>query len=270
MASAFICTACGTQFPESREQPKSCAICNDARQFVPPHGQQWTTLEELAKNHRNVFHQHEPGLFGIGTTPDFAIGQRALLLQTEQGNLLWDCISLIDGVTIEIINSLGGLHGIALSHPHFYTSMVEWSRAFDNVPIHLHAADREWVMRPDAAIKLWEGAQKELAPGVTLVRCGGHFPGATVLHWAAGADDRGALLTSDTLSVMPDENVTFMFSYPNAIPLSARAIRAIAAAVAPLNYYRIYGGWWESVIETNARDVVARSVARYLKAIDAD
>jgi glyoxylase-like metal-dependent hydrolase (beta-lactamase superfamily II) len=89
-------------------------------------------------------------LFGIGTVPNFAIDQRALLLCTSEGNFLWDCVSLVDDATIALVKSLGGLRGIAISHPHYYSTMVEWSRAFGGVPIHLHAADRAWVMRPAA------------------------------------------------------------------------------------------------------------------------
>lgn len=32
----------------------------------------------------------EPDLYAIGTTPEFGIGQRALLVRTPHGNLLWD------------------------------------------------------------------------------------------------------------------------------------------------------------------------------------
>src|SRR5436190_17509327 len=80
-----ICKACGTQFPESAEPPISCPICCDSRQFVPKSGQEWTTLEKLRTEHRNTFRQYEPNLIGIGTEPEFAIGQRALLLRTPTG-----------------------------------------------------------------------------------------------------------------------------------------------------------------------------------------
>src|SRR6188768_698147 len=228
---AFICKTCGTQFAESDAPPPVCAICNDARQYVPLSGQEWTTLPKLRAAHRNCFREYEPNLLGIGTEPEFAIGQRALLVRTPSGNFLWDCVSLLDDATIEIIRALGGLRGIAISHPHYYSSMVEWSRAFGDAPIHLHADDREWVMRPDGAIRLWEGEQNELAPGLTLVRCGGHFAGGTVLHWAAGADGRGALLSGDVVAVGPDGCVSFMYSYPNMIPLSAESVRGIVRAL---------------------------------------
>jgi len=219
------------------------------------------------EGHRNSWQQYEPGIFGIGTVPEFAIGQRALLLRTAHGNFLWDCISLLDEATIALIRSLGGLRGIAISHPHYYTTMVEWSRAFDNAPIHLHAADREWVMRPDGAVDFWEGEKKELAPGITLHRCGGHFPGGTVLHWRDGANGCGALLTGDIVAVMPDGMLSFMFSYPNAIPLPDRAVAAIGEKIAPLAFDRIYGAFWERVIWNDGHEIAGRSVARYREAI---
>jgi glyoxylase-like metal-dependent hydrolase (beta-lactamase superfamily II) len=116
---------------------------------------------------------------GIGTQPGFAIGQRALLVQTPEGNLLWDCISLIDEPTIDAVKALGGIRAIAISHPHYYSSMVEWSQAFD-APIYLHTADRQWVMRPDAAIEFWAEEMKPLWAGMTLIQSGGHFEGGTV------------------------------------------------------------------------------------------
>jgi hypothetical protein len=153
---AFICTACGTQYPESAQPPAQCLICEEERQYVPPRGQTWTTFEALRASHMNAFHEHEPGVIGIGATPNFAIGQRAILVQTDGGNVLWDCIAPLDEAAIALIEGLGGLKAIAISHPHFYTTMVEWARAFD-CPVHLHAADRDWVVRKDAAIRHWDG-----------------------------------------------------------------------------------------------------------------
>src|SRR5205807_7909225 len=83
---AFICTACGTQYPPSEAPPAQCVICEEERQYVPPTGQGWTTLPNLAARHFNSFRQHEAGLIGIGTQPGFAIGQRALLVCTPAGN----------------------------------------------------------------------------------------------------------------------------------------------------------------------------------------
>ena len=267
---AFICVTCGTQFAPSQAEPPRCPICDEPRQFVPTSGQAWTTLEALTRRHRNSFRQHEPGLLGIGTVPDFAIGQRALLLMTKEGNVLWDCISLIDDATIALVKGLGGLVGIAISHPHYYASMVEWAHAFD-APIHLHAGDRAWVMRGDPAIKFWNGDMRSLMRGVTLIRCGGHFAGGTVLHWAQGAGGRGALLCGDIVQVIPDRKfVTFMRSYPNMIPLSAPAVERIGAMLAPYTFDAIHGAWFDRTIPHGGNDIIKRSVERYVAAVRGD
>lgn len=267
---AFICNTCGTQFTPSEREPQRCLICDEERQFVPPSGQSWTTHEKLARGHTNTFRQHEPGLIGIGTVPSFAIGQRALLLQTDAGNVLWDCISLLDDATIALVKGLGGLAGIAISHPHYYGVMVEWAHAFA-APIHLHAADRQWVMRPDPAIKFWDGDTLPLATGVTLIRAGGHFAGGTVLHWAQGGDGRGALLSGDIVQVIPDRNfVSFMRSYPNLIPLSAPAVERIGALLEPYAFDVIHGAWFDRIIPRGAKDIVQRSITRYAAAVRGD
>jgi len=126
---AFICTACGTQYQPSEAPPNICPICTDERQFVPASGQSWTTLEGLRKTHSNKFRNLAAGLTTIETTPAFGIGQRAILARTPAGNVLWDCLALIDDATVDLLKGLGGLMAIAISHPHYYTTMVEWSRA---------------------------------------------------------------------------------------------------------------------------------------------
>jgi hypothetical protein len=266
---AFICTTCGTQFPPSNTAPQQCVVCEDERQFVPPRGQTWTTLASLAASHLNAYREHEPGLIGIGTQPSFAIGQRALLIRTPSGNVLWDCISMLDAATVTLINGLGGLKAIAISHPHFYTTMVEWSRAFGDVPVHLHANDQEWIMRADPCVTLWQGDTSELVPGVTLIRCGGHFPGGTALHWAQGAGGRGVVCSSDMATVTTDRKFfTFMRSYPNLIPLSAKGVMAIETALEPFAFDTVYGHFFDRVIPSQAKRVLAVSVKRYIDAIN--
>ena len=265
---AFICTACGAQYAPSAAAPTSCTICDEERQYVPPRGQTWTTPEALAASHFNGWRQHEPNLLGGGTQPSFAIGQRALLVSTPHGNILWDCISMLDPATIRLIEGLGGLKAIAISHPHFYTSMAEWSAAFGGIPIHLHADDKRWIMRPDRAVALWSGETKEIMPGVTLIRGGGHFPGGTMLHWAAGAGGRGVLLSSDIATVTTDRKfLSFMRSYPNLIPLSARQVAAIAAALEPFEFDTIYGHFFDRMIAHGAKAILRTSVTRYIDAL---
>jgi glyoxylase-like metal-dependent hydrolase (beta-lactamase superfamily II) len=263
--SHFICTACGTQYADCASPPAQCDICEEERQYVPPRGQTWTTLDALCKTHRNSFLEHERGVIGIGSEPHFAIGQRALLVRTSGGNVLWDCIATLDEATTALIKGICGIQAIAISHPHFYTTMVEWSRAFDNAPVHLHAADRQWVKRPDQAVHHWDGDTLKLWDGVTLIRCGGHFPGGTVLHWQGGADGRGTVCAGDILTVATDRKwLTFMRSYPNFIPLSAREVEKIGAAMAPFSFETLYGHYFDRVIAKDAKRVLEKSVARYI------
>jgi glyoxylase-like metal-dependent hydrolase (beta-lactamase superfamily II) len=265
---AFICSACGTQYPPSDSPPAQCPVCADERQYVPPEGQSWTTLERLRISHHNGFRQYEPGLIGIGTQPKFAIGQRALLLCTPEGNILWDCISLIDDATITLINGLGGLQAIAISHPHFYTTLVDWSRAFGDVPVHLHANDAKWVRQPDRCIKFWQGESFEVLKGVTLIHGGGHFPGGSMLHWAAGAEGKGVVCSADIAIVNLDrKSFAFMRSIPNHIPLSEKAVRAIGAALMPLAFDRVYSHHFERVMHSGAKQILQSSVERYAAAI---
>jgi hypothetical protein len=265
-----ICVTCGTQFAESDAPPTSCPICADERQYVGHGGQRWTTLAALRAAHRNEWGYEGAGLLGVGTTPRFAIGQRALLVRAEGGNVLWDCVALLDDATVDIVRALGGVRAIAVSHPHYYTTVVEWSRALGDVPVYLHAADREHVMRPDAAIRFWDDDALALGGGLTLVRAGGHFAGGTVLHWAGGAHGRGALLAGDIIQVVPDRRwVSFMYSYPNLIPLPAAEVRRIAAAVAPYAFEQLYGAWWGLNVLEDAAGAVRRSAARYEAALAA-
>jgi hypothetical protein len=266
--TCYICMTCGVQHAESAAEPDRCAICEDERQYVGWAGQRWTTLAGMmSAGHRNRFQEAEPGLTSIDTRPRFAIGQRALLVQTEGGNFLWDCISYIDEETIEAVKSLGGVQGLSASHPHFYGAIVEWSHAFGNAPLYLPSADREWVMRPDAAVRWYEGSH-EAWPGLTLIQCGGHFEGSAVLHWAGGAGGRGALLTGDTISVAADRRyVTFMRSYPNYIPLSVASVRGVVEAVRPYAFERIYGGWWGTEVVEGGKEAIERSAERYIRRV---
>lgn len=271
--TAFLCETCGVQFAPVPDQPElppeRCPVCEDERQYVGRSGQRWTTIEGLRDEGRhNVVAEIEPGLTTFNTVPSFAIGQQAHLIQTPAGNLLWEAIGLCDPETIAAIQEQGGLAAIAISHPHFYSAMVTWSHAFGDVPIWLHQADREWVMRPDPAIRFWDGETAEPLPGsgLRLIRVGGHFPGATALLWPNGADGRGALFSGDMPQVAADPRwVSFLYSYPNMIPLPAAEVRRVAATLANYRFDRIYGSWRVKVVPTDGAAVVARSAERYAK-----
>jgi hypothetical protein len=263
----WICATCANHYPDTGSPPPGCVICDDERQWVPPSGQRWTTLAELAAaGHRSDVREVEPGLTGIGADPPVAIGQRGLLVATREGNLLWDPPGFVDEAALQAVREAGGLRAVTASHPHFYGSLVEWSHAF-GAEILLPEADASWLTRPDPAVRTWSGSLP-LLPGVSLVQCGGHFPGSAVVHWADGAGGAGALLTGDTIFVTPGEDrVTFVWSAPNRLPLPERAVRQVMAAVRPYPFDRIYGGWWSPVLRHDARQVFEESAERYIQVL---
>lgn len=230
-------------------------------------GQTWLTRDELAQRHKLVW-RDDLGLAGIGLEPSFAIGQRALLVPDGDAVVMWDCVPLATPEAIAHVRSLGGLKAIAVSHPHFYGAVADWSAAFGDAPVYLHGDDAQWVTRPYQSVVPWQGDSHRISDNILLVRAGGHFAGATVLHWRSGADGRGALLTGDIAMVAMDRrSVSFMHSFPNYIPLNATKVQAVARAVAPLAFDRIYGAWWGKNIADGARAAFDRSVRRYIAAI---
>ena len=268
MELAYICETCGCQYTPSARPPKSCMICDDDRQYVGHQGQRWLTYPQLKSTHKNLIREVEPSLFGIGVEPRFAIGQRALMVPTERGNILWDCVPLLDQTAYDFVISMGGLAGIALSHPHYYSAIVEWSHAFDKVPVYIHESDQAWITRMDPVIELWRGPELQLAPGATLINCGGHFPGSALLHWQAGAAGKGCLFTGDSIYVTADRRyVSFMHSFPNLIPLPAGAIQRIVNSVAPYAFDRIYAAWFDTVVRQDAKAALEFSAKRYMDAL---
>jgi glyoxylase-like metal-dependent hydrolase (beta-lactamase superfamily II) len=264
-----ICETCGTQYAATPAPRTHCPICEDERQYVGWKGQSWTTHEALAARHRLRL-ADEAGVLGIGLDPDFAINQRALFLPTGAGNILWECLSLVTPEAVAALRAKGGVDKIVISHPHFYAAMGEWSEAFGGIPIVVHAADREWVQRPAPQVQFWSGDMLPLSDDVTLIRCGGHFPGSTALHWRRGPRPGGALFPGDALQVVFDRrHVTFMYSYPNYIPMKTSDVRAMRARLAGYAFDDVYGFTWGRNIIGGGRAAVDASFARFLSAVAA-
>jgi len=266
---SLLCRTCAVEQPDREQPPASCAICSDDRQYVRPSGQRWTSLEELAaEGHTGRVAEVEPGLQGISIEPSVGIGQRALLVQTTAGNLLWDATGYLDDELVAQVSELGGIAAVASSHPHMFGVQVEWSHRFGGVPVYVQAADREWLQRDDAVVRTWE-EKTEVLPGVVLHRIGGHFPGSAVAHFT-GADGQGVLLTGDTVAGTPDEHwVSFMRSFPNKVPLSAAVVAKVADRVLQLDFDRLYDNFGGQVTR-DASSWVRRSADRYIAWVRGD
>ena len=193
-----------------------------------------------------------------------AIGQRALLVTTAEGNLLWDPPGYLDELSVQAVADAGGLRAVTASHPHFYGSMADWSRVFD-AEVLLCEADLGWLTRPPERPRRPGRARWRSCPGSP-------WSSAAAISRAArwptgpGAGGAGALLSGDFIFVTPGEDrVTFVGNAPNRLPLSERAVRAVAEAVQPYQFDRVYGGWWKPVLRADAKAVVERSAERYIQ-----
>ncbi len=259
-----ICLTCGVQYGAVRVD---CPVCEDERQYVGWEGQRWTSLARLrAGGYHGVLRPEGERVTGVGAEPKISIGQRALLVQTDAGNILWDCVPFLDDELAGRVAALGGVTAIAVSHPHFYGAMVDWSRAFGDAPIYVHAADADWLGRPDGAVELWSGDALTIGTGLTLINGGVHFAGGTVLHWAQGEGGRGALFSGDILQVVLDRRwVSFMYSYPNYIPERPSVVRRALALLEPFDFDAVYGAFWQTVVRADGRAAVRRSADRYLR-----
>jgi hypothetical protein len=267
--TAWICRTCGNQYPPTAQPPPQCRVCSDDRQYVPDDGQSWTSLAELAtEGHRAVWADVEPGIRELTVEPAIGIGHRGLLVDTPAGGVLWDPPGFLDDAAVEVVRRSGGLAGVARSHPHLCGVQIEWSARFPGpdgrgAPVWIPRRDAAWVLRPDDAVRLWDD-RAEVAPGVTLVRCGGHFAGSAVLHVAGAAGGRGALLVGDTVMVLPgNRRISVMRSYPMLLPLPERYLDRLVAALEPLAYDRIHGGWSGRTIEAGAKDAVTAGADLY-------
>lgn len=263
MSAPFsLCVTCGVE--HQHPLPSICAICADERQYLPEDGlQRWVTLNELQSNHSIDFWEIEPGLHGLTPNPTVGIGHRPILVQTTNGNLLWDPPGYIDEDAVKRVHERGGIQWIAASHPHMNGVQLAWSAAFDDAPVYVNSRDAEWLARPGDSIKLWD-AEVQLAPDLKLIRIGGHFAGSSVVHWM-GQDSKGVLLSSDTIFPVAAKGwVTFLRSYPNRLPLSGGTVQRMADQVLQLDFDRLYGNFHGQPITSDAWQAVKQSADRHI------
>jgi hypothetical protein len=221
----YLCTGCGVAYGASEAPPDACLVCGR---------HDWITPGELRTGYANELHQEAPGITGMVTEPPFALGQRALLVRSAAGNVLWNCLSLIDSATVAAVQECGGVAAIAISHPRFGGSMAEWSRAFGGAPVYIHAAMRQLVAEPDPGLVFWSGEKQLIGSGFTMLWCG-----ESMLHWAAGAGGRGALLA-------------------HAAGLDSATL---ATVLAPYRFEHLHGAFPGENVFENARDTLLASAS---------
>ncbi|ETS82022.1 hypothetical protein PFICI_07024 [Pestalotiopsis fici W106-1] len=277
----LVCSMCGTQFPTTdRDALKTCYICDDPRQYTPGAGQSFTTLDEIRSGgkYQNKFQPlfsakdgetgDQSAFISIVTEPKLAIGQRAILIRTPAGNVLWDCVTLLDAATEAKIRELGGLAAIVISHPHYYSTHAAWARAFGDCPVYLASEDRRWTTLacPQQVFLAEDQTDFDVplpgstsSPGIKILKLGGHFPGSLVLLY------QSRLLIADTLYTTPAglgnwdidalgaareggrppglNSYSFMWSIPNMIPLAPDEIERMWSVLKKHGYISTHGAF---------------------------
>jgi hypothetical protein len=106
-----------------------------------------------------------------------------------------------------------------------------------------------------------------LLDDLVLIHTPGHFDGFQVLHWPAGAGGQGVLLSGDQPQVCMDTRwLSFMYSYPNYIPLDIGAVERIVSTLKPYAFDRIYGAFPRRTVQANAKEILKRSAERFIRA----
>ncbi|WVW81997.1 hypothetical protein I302_104002 [Kwoniella bestiolae CBS 10118] len=282
-----ICKACGTQYPASFDIQRNCVICEDPRQYVPATGQEWTNMAELGEGRKHVLLQDEEDgrVTMIGCEPGFAINQTPILIETAEGSYIWDCSAFISLPLIGHLSKLKKpLKGIAISHPHFFSTSLTWSRAL-KVPLYVCEDDKEWYQRlsdsKDDDQVIWWKDEQELGRGVKVVQCGGHFPGSSILYWDRLSEPpppkdslptkptpvSGIIFTADTLMVQPTQlSFAFIWSVPNMIPLRPHSILSIQDRLKSLSFAQATSSWPNKWIRQDAKQILEQSVITFLAA----
>jgi len=256
-----ICATCGTKYPNDYKKD-NCIICEDKRQYVPLDGQKWTNSKTLLSNHKVEIKQLKPHLYEFLIKPTFGIGQRAIFVESDQGNILWDCIPLLDNEVQNFISEKGGLKGIAISHPHYYSNMKEWSKKF-NCPIYLPETEKDFVVNGTNKIHYWSGEGIKLWDGIELIRIGGHFKGSSILRIPT-LSEKGTILCGDTFYLsMSLKHFSVMYSYPNRIPLPIAEVERIRDKVKEINFDEIYGFWNYQHLKGNPKQLLLKSLDIY-------
>ena len=267
--TSWICATCAVEYPDSPQPPERCPICSDERQYVRPTGQRWTTLADLeGRGHRGSVAEVEPGLLGIEIEPSVGIGQRALLVQTPGGNLLWDSTGYVDDDLVGAVSAAGGVAVIAASHPHMFGVQVEWSHRFQGAPVYVTEADQEWVQRNDPAVRLWD-EPVEVLPGVTLHRIGGHSPVVRSRTWSAPTGRACCSAATPSPARRTSTGCRSCAAIPNKLPMSAAVIEKVASRVLALEFDRLYDNFGGQVL-ADAQTWVRRSADRYIAWVRGD
>jgi glyoxylase-like metal-dependent hydrolase (beta-lactamase superfamily II) len=265
--ATWICNGCGLEHGDSPTPPPmdGCVfdrgpVSDEELGDLGAHTREWLSLTALAAQPHNTEHRdHGRGVHSFRREPRLGIGQWSFLVQTGQGNVLWDPPAYLDPEVEGLVRGLGGAVVIMTSHPHMFAAQVSWSHALGGIPVMVNRHGQRWLPRHDPVIEFWEHEISPV-PGVTAIELGGHMPSSAV---ALTAD--GTLLVGDTISGSLSPNwLSFQRNFPRHVPMSAGVVQRLVDRLEEIEFDRLYtlGG---DTIDDDAHGVVRRAARRHVR-----
>lgn len=78
----------------------------------------------------------------------------------------------------------------------------------------------------------------------------------------------GVMLAGDIVQITPGaHHVSFMWSYPNMLPLPIKQVKDIRDRIAPFKFEKIYGAFDGQNILKGGKEIVDSSAERYMRII---
>jgi hypothetical protein len=237
---AWACTNCGHWQRWPAPGPLTCPVCADVRNALPEHGFEFLTDKQVDEL---VIGFCRPtavgGVTEFGTEPRFGLDSRGWVVETDDGLLGFECAPWYTAPMLAELRRMeeekGALEVLAASHVHGYGALWQLQAELEPRVVAVGVHDLVWTK---AFRVTWPADDVlELAPGLTLHRTGGHFPGHSVLHDSR----RGLLFCGDSLKVDLDDagrpvGLSAHKAFHAQIPLSHAELREYLAVVAELEF----------------------------------
>ncbi len=227
----WACANCG--FWQRHFAPPDCPVCTDVRNDLPEDGWRFLPEAEVAATHGGDAREVAPGLWAFTTAPALGLAGTGWLIVREGGNIAFEAAPYYSAGMLERLRALGGVAFLAASHVHGYGALWQLQREFDPaVAINV----RDLQLTKALRVTHPYDATLELAPGFTLHRVGGHYPGQAALH-----DARAKRLFCGDMFKIEQVNgrsthVSSHWAFHKNIPLTHGQLRAYREAIAPLDF----------------------------------
>ena len=241
---AYACTNCGHWQRWPAPGPVTCPVCADVRNALPEHGFEFLTgkqVDELVTCHWGP--SPVQGITGFGCSPRFGLDSTGWVIETDAGLVGFECAPWYSTAALAELRRMatahGGLDVLASSHVHGYGALWQLQLELEPAVVAAGVHDLEWTKAFRVTWPVDEHLQ--LAPGLTMHRTGGHFPGHTVLH----DSHRGVLFCGDALKVDLDADggavaLSAHKAFHAQIPLSHAEVRECRAVVAELEFGALF------------------------------